>query len=110
MKKIMKTYRMWIILQLSDFDCRNVVADKVNGTVQEMGGEVVKSGGLGDICVVAAFSHRKYRNLEKAVAAALNTLPVQRTIVTGQDPYILRPKTIALTMELYRRQDEVVGL
>jgi hypothetical protein len=103
-------YRMWIILQLADFKYRKVVADKVDGTVQEMGGEVVKCGGLGDVCVVATFPHRKYRSVEKAVAVSLNTLPVKRTIVTAQDPYIMRPKTMALTMELYQRQDEVVGL
>lgn len=106
----MKTYQMWIIVQLGAFDCRKVVADKVDGTVHEMGGEIVKWGGIGDVCAVAVFPHRKYRTLEKAIAAALNTLPVKRTIVTAQDPYTMREKTLALTMELYRRQAEVVGL
>ena len=103
-------YRMWIIVQLADFDYRKIVAEKVEGTVQEMGGEVVKTGGLGDICVVAEFPHRRYRTVEKVVADTLNALPVESTIVTAQDPYILREKTMALTMELYRRQDEVVGI
>ena len=59
---------------------------------------------------MAKFPHRKYRTVEKAVAAALNALPVKRTIVVAKDPYIMCEKTLALTIELYKRQDEVVGL
>jgi hypothetical protein len=46
----------------------------------------------------------------RGFSAALNTLPVERTIVTAQDPFVMREKTLALTRELFRRQDEVVGL
>ena len=106
----MKTYQMWIIVQLADFDCRKVVVGKVDGTVREMAGEVIRWGGFGDVCAVAKFPHRQYKTVEKAVAAALNTLPVKRTIVTAQDPYVLREKTFALTLGLHRRQDEVLGL
>ena len=101
---------MWIIVQLADFKYQKVAAVKVDGTVREMGGQVVKSGGIGDLCILAQFPHHKYKAVEKAIAAALDTLPVIRTIVVGQDPYIIRPKTFALTRELYDRQDEVVGL
>jgi len=106
----MKTYQMWIDVRLTDFGCRKLVADRIDGTVKKMAGEVMRRGGFGDIFVVATFPHRKYKGVEKAIAAALNTLPVKRTIVMSQDPYTLREKTLALTVDLYRRQDEVVGL
>ena len=47
--------------------------------------------------------------MERAITAALDGLPVKRTIVAAEDPYVLREKTAALTMGLYRRQDKVVG-
>ena len=101
---------MWIICQLDDSRWRRVVCEKVRWIVEEMSGEVERFSGIGDIVAVARFPHRKCKAVEKAVAAALETLPVKRTIVVGQDPYILRPRTMALTKELYERQDEVVGL
>ena len=104
------TRPMWIICQFDDYRWRKAVYKTVDEIVQEMFGEIVKTGGIGDLVVMATFPHRKYKAVERAVAAALSTLPVKRTIVVGQDPYIIRPKTMALTMELYRRQDEVVGL
>jgi hypothetical protein len=101
---------MWIICQIDDHRWLKAVFEKVSAVVEEMSGEVVKSSSMGDLVVTARFPHRRIKAVEKAVAAALSTMPVKRTIVAGQDPYILRPKTIALTMELYRRQDEVVGI
>ena len=101
---------MWIICQFDDYRYRRAVYKKVDEIVQEMFGEIVKPGGIGDLVVMARFPHRRIKAVENAIAAALSTLPVKRTIVAGQDLYILRPKTMALTMELYRRQDEVVGL
>jgi hypothetical protein len=101
---------MWIIVQLDEPGFGKRVHETVAQVVQEMSGHVVKSSSLGDLCVLAKFPHRKCKAVEKAIAAALSTLPVKRTIVAGQNPYILRPKTMALTMELYRCQDEVVGL
>ena len=100
---------MWINVQLTDAAWRKTVCDKIGGVVQEMGGEVVEYGGLGDLVAVAKFSHRKYRTVEKAVAAALNTFPVMRTTVAGKDLFILHPKTLARTEALDERQDQLVG-
>ena len=75
-----------------------------------MSGDAVDSSSMGDLVVTARFPHRRMKAVENAIATALSTLPVKRTIVAGQNPYILRPKTLALTKELYDRQDEVVGL
>lgn len=103
--------RMWIIIQLDEPEFGKRVHERVVQVVQEeCGGEFVKSTSMGDLVLVAKFPHRRIKTVEKAIAAALSTLPVKRTIVVGQNPYLLRPKTMALTMELYRRQDEVVGL
>jgi hypothetical protein len=102
--------QMWIVIQLGDSRVRKAVYEKAEDTIHDMSGEIVKAGGLGDLVLTARFPHRRYRTLENAIAAAVNTLPVERTIVTGQDPYVLRENTAALTMELYRRQDQVVGL
>ena len=104
------TRPMWIFCQLDDFRCLKAVCEKVGEIVQEMSGEVVKSSSMGDLTVIASFPHHKYKAVENAITDALGTLPVKRTIVAGQDPYIFRPKTIALTMDLYRRHDEVLGL
>jgi hypothetical protein len=101
---------MWIVVQLYDSKFRRTVYDRVNQIVQEMSGEAVKSGGFGDIVLLAMFPHRKYRTVEKAIATALNNLPVKRTTVLSQDPFILRERTLILTKELYERQNEVLGL
>jgi hypothetical protein len=102
---------MWIIVQTDEPGCIKAVHQIVVQVVQEeCGGEFVKSTSMGDLVLVAKFPHRRIKTVEKAIAAALSTLPVKRTIVVGQNPYLLRPRTMALTMELYRRQDEVVGL
>jgi hypothetical protein len=101
---------MWIFCQLDDSRCLKAVCEKVGEIVQEMSGEVLKSSSMGDLFVVATFPHRKYKTVEKAIAAALSGQFVKRTIVVGQDPYVVRNKTMALTMDLYRRQDEVLGL
>ena len=107
-KRIMRL--MWIFCQLDDSRCLKAVCEKVGEIVQEMSGEVVKSSSMGDLFVVATFPHRKYKTVEKAIASALVGQCVKRTIVVGQDPYILRKKTSALTMDLYRRQEEVLGI
>jgi hypothetical protein len=62
------------------------------------------------VVVRAQFPHRKYKTVEKAIASALNTWPVERTIVVGQDPSLLRAKALQLTTDVCRRQDEVIGL
>jgi hypothetical protein len=102
--------RMWIVVELDDFKCRQAVYDKVNQIVQEMSGETLNSGGFGDVHVLAKFPHGKYKTVEKAIATALNTLPVERTTVLSQDPFVVREKTFALTKEVFERQDEVLGL
>jgi hypothetical protein len=103
-------WRMWIIVQLLDPSYRKSAFESVERVVREMSGDIVKTGGFGDVEVMATFPHRKYKSVEKAVAAALNTIPVERTIVTANDPYVLHERTVGLTMELYRRQDEhVIG-
>jgi hypothetical protein len=102
--------RMWIIVQVYDVRYRKTVYDKIIRIVKEMSGEAVNSGGFGDVHVLAAFPHRKYKTVEKAIATALSTLPVKRTTVLSQDPFVVREKTFALTKELFERQDEVLGL
>src|SRR5664279_2175255 len=87
---------MWIICQFDDYRWCKAVYKKVDEIVHEMFGEIVKTGGIGDLVVMATFPHRKYKAVEKSIASALSTLPVKRTIVLGQDPYIIRPKTMAL--------------
>ena len=102
--------RMWIVVQLDEPGLRNVVYETIAQVVQEMCGHVLKSGGFGDVVVLARFPHRKYRTVEEAIAKRLAALPVKRLIVVRQDPFVLRERSSTLTMELYRRQDEVVGL
>jgi len=102
--------QMWIIIQLADFQIRKAVCETTAAIIHGMSGEIVKLGGVGDLVVLAKFPHRRYRSVERAIAVALSTLPVKRTIVVGQDPFVLRDKTLALTMDLFRRQDEVVGV
>ena len=100
---------MWIIVQLDEPGFRKRVYEVVAQVVQELGGQVAESSSLSDVVVLATFSHRKYRTVERTVTGALNCFPVKRTIVAAQDPYVLRNKTSALTMELYGRQDEWLG-
>jgi hypothetical protein len=100
---------MWIIIQFADHTLRKAVCEVVRRVVEDMAGVAEPSSSIDGVVVAAKFPHRRYKTVEKAVAGALRGLPVERTIVVGQDPYIMRPSTLGLTMELYQRQDEVVG-
>ena len=95
------TYPMWIILELTDHRFYKEAHEKAVATVKDMGGEIVGRGGLEELVLMTRLPHRKYRTVEKAVAAAVNTLPVDRTIVYGRDPYAFRKQP-----QLRRRRDE----
>ena len=101
--------QLWIIVQLADTACAKTVCQRIGVLVVEMGGEVVRFGGIGDVVALTTFPHRKYKAVERAITAALHSLPMKRTMVAAEDPYVLREKTAALTRESFRRQDEIVG-
>lgn len=94
-----QTHPMWIILDVTEL--RKRAYERVTAIVLEMGGSIVEAGSIFELVIVARFPHRKYRAVEKAVAAAVSTLPVKRTTVYGRNPYQLRKPP-----GQYRRRNE----
>jgi hypothetical protein len=81
--------RMWITVEVTDARFRKAVCDEIRLVVEKMSGDFVKSSSLDSLFVLAMLPHRKYKTLEKAVAAALTALPVGRTIVNATRPKFL---------------------
>jgi hypothetical protein len=81
---------MWITLEVTNLLFHRQAYQKAAAIVVEMGGSIVRAGSIDDLVVLARFPHRQYRSVEKAVAAAVSTLPVERTSVYGQNPFGLR--------------------
>jgi hypothetical protein len=102
--------RMWIICEVDDYRCNKLVCNAIRRIAEEMSGQVLEFIALDDVVAVVRFPHRKCKGVEKAIAAALCTLPVKRTMVFPRNPYALRHSALAATLDLYRRQDEVIGL
>jgi hypothetical protein len=101
--------KRWIVIELNDFALRNPVCEEIKRVVEELTGDVVKSTGFGDLCMLTRFPHRKIKTLEKAIAAALTAFPVRRIIIDAHNPYRVREETADLTAELYERQDEFLS-
>lgn len=95
-------YPMSIVLEMPDLCLCTEARQKTTAVVVEMGGSDVQANTIQDLVVVANFPHRRYRSVEKAVAAAVSTLPVERTtVVAGRNPYGIRKPP-----GQYRRRDE----
>lgn len=63
----------------------------IERVVQELRGEIIEAPCLFDILSVkATFSHRRYKELQKVIAAALVGEPVVGFTVGSQSPYTVR--------------------
>jgi len=63
----------------------------IERVVQELRGEITEASCLFDVLSVkATFSHRKYKALQKAIAAALVGEPVVGFAVGSQPPFTVR--------------------